>query len=109
MTQTTLDFDAAARARDAALTRVAANSGDTFQERARAFVLNALRSGQATGEALTEGCKAAGIVPHNDKAFGAVYGGLARAGMIEQCGYAKRAKGHCAPAPIWKLTNSEVH
>jgi hypothetical protein len=47
--------------------------------------------------------------PHDDRAFGAVFLKLSRAGLIEQAGHAKRAKGHgTAGGVIWRLTQSSA-
>lgn len=77
----------------------------TFVERAKAFVIAELkRRGPLSGEVLTDCCKLAGIKPENDKCFGAVLGGLSRAGLIVKAGYCERRKGHsCAGGLIWKL------
>ena len=48
-------------------------------------------------------CKAAGIVPHLDQAFGPVYAALARQGLIVRTGYAPRRRGHGSPGPVWRL------
>ena len=55
------------------------------------------------GENITDACKAAGIVPHEDRAFGPVYLALARQGAIVRVGYMARRRGHGAPAPGWRL------
>ena len=55
------------------------------------------------GEDITDACKAAGIVPHEDRAFGPVYLALARQGAIVRVGYMARRRGHGAPAPGWRL------
>ena len=95
-------------ARDAALELVeehAEEAAPGFAEAAAACALEYLDAhGPATGERLTDVCKAAGIVPHNDKAFGPVYMRLARAGQIVKAGPAPRLKGHLTSgATIWRL------
>lgn len=104
--QSTLDFDAATRARDAGMALAADNSGPAFQQAARAFALRYLEQvGEATGESITDAAKAAGIRPVNtDKSFGAVYMGLARAGLIVRRGWGRRLKGHLTGgATIWGI------
>lgn len=95
-------------ARDAALELVedhAEQAAPGFAAAAAAFALDYLdEHGPATGETLTNACKAAGIVPHNDKAFGPVYLRLARARRIVKAGRAPRVKGHLTSgANVWAL------
>lgn len=106
MNQPTLDTWIAER--DAAMAQVERNAGPTFAELASAYVLVYLEShGPATGEQLTDACKAQGIVAHSDKAMGPVLMALSRRKLIEKCGYAPRKKGHgCAGANLWKLTQN---
>lgn len=55
-----------------------------FSEQAAAFILRQLEArGPTTGEDLTDACKAAGIEPHDDRAFGAVFARLSKAKEIE--------------------------
>lgn len=94
-------------ARDLAMGAVAANAeahAPGFAARARAFTLAYLRErGDASGEAITDACKAAGIFPHDDRAFGPVYAGLVRDGLIEKVGQATRKKGHgTAGGNVWR-------
>lgn len=98
-------------ARDAALAQVSENAEEHapgFAERAQAFVLDYLRqNGPASGEAVTDACKAAGIVPHDDRAFGSVYMALSRRGLIRKVGHAMRRKGHgCAGGNIWEAAGA---
>ena len=98
-------FDYAAE-RDAALSRVTAGAGEGFVAEAREFVLGFLAGREsAPGEEMTDACKAAGIVPaKDDRAFGAVYLGLAREGKIVKCGFCLRKKGHgTGGGCIWRL------
>ena len=95
-------------ARDEAMSAVAANAEDAtpgFTDRACDFVLAYLaQHGPAPGEQITDECKRAGIVPHDDRAFGGVYMRLAKAGLIRKTGHTIRTKGHgCAGANIWAL------
>jgi hypothetical protein len=92
-------------ARDAALAKLQENAGELFMAKASAFVASYLAAhGSASGEDITDACKAAGIVPHCDKAFGAVYLGLSRKGIIEKAGYCERRKGNgTAGGILWRL------
>ena len=90
--------------RDVALETVERNAGELFKERAMAFALDWMADkGVVSGEDITDACKAAGIVPHEDRAFGPVYLSLARQGSIVRVGYISRRRGHGAPAPGWRL------
>ena len=90
--------------RDIALETVERNAGEIFKERAMAFALEWMTGkGIVSGEDITDACKAAGIVPHEDRAFGPVYLALARQGAIVRVGYLARRRGHGAPAPGWRL------
>jgi hypothetical protein len=92
-------------ARDSAMATVERNAGKDFKTQAMAFALRWMAGkGTVSGEDITDACKAAGIVPHCDKAFGPVYAGLARRGAIVRDGYAIRRRGHGAPAPAWRLS-----
>jgi hypothetical protein len=63
--------------------------------RARAAVLELLADGVArSGELLVDHCQRLGIVPHDARAFGAVFGKLKRDGLIEEAGFVARSKGH---------------
>jgi hypothetical protein len=64
-------------------------------DRARAAVLEVLSDGQArSGEQLVDHCQRLGIVPHDARAFGAVFLKLKRMGLIEEAGFVARTKGH---------------
>ncbi len=64
-------------------------------ESAAACALDYLRKhGPASSEALTDACKDMGHVPHDDRAFGAVYQRLSREGRIKRHGICQRRKGH---------------
>lgn len=68
-----------------------------FTERAYDFIANyAATTSQATfsGEDLTNCMKAFGIVPHDDRSFGAIYAKAIRHGVIHVVGYVPRLKGH---------------
>lgn len=102
------DLFAATKARDVAMARVGAHAEDacpSFSEQARACVVRYLTTyGPTAGERLTAACKAAGLVPHDDRAFGPVYFTLARRGVIEKVGDVRRARGHgTAGGTVWAL------
>jgi len=95
-------------ARNEAMTQVATKAEDltpNFHAEARAFVLRYLREhGPTAGEVLSMQCKAAGITPHDDRAFGPVYYGLYRARLIVKVGTVKRMRGHAtAGGNVWSL------
>ena len=75
-------------------------------ERARAAVLELLADGRPrSGEEIVDHCQRLGLVPHDARAFGPVFGTLARRGQIEAVGYAARRKGHgTAGARVWQIT-----
>lgn len=102
------DGPAARRRRetDVLLERIAKRAGAAFRDAAEACMLRQLADGaHLTGEQLTDGCKAAGIVPPgtlDDRAYGPVFRRLAASGRIAQVGTAPRAKGHgSAGGRIW--------
>jgi hypothetical protein len=86
------------------MAQVLRNAGDLFKERAAYFILEFLqRDGEQSGEELTDKCKARGLVPHDDRAFGPVLASLSRRGLIEKAGFCPRSKGHgTAGGNIWK-------
>lgn len=49
---------------------------------------------QVRGEDIVNGAKVAGIRPHDDRAFGAVFQKAIREGLIVPVGFAPRTKGH---------------
>ena len=78
-----------------AMEAVAENSGADFQHKAYEFCKQFFREkGQASSEDATDACVAAGIVPHDTKAFGPVYQRLIRDKVIRFNGYCARRKGH---------------
>lgn len=94
--------------RDAAIDQVvthAERDRPTFQRDASAFVIRYLRQHGATpGEVLTIACKRSGIVPHDDRAFGAVYLSLVRQRVIERVATVPRLRGHrTAGGNVWAL------
>lgn len=93
-------------ARDAAMAQVEQHADQThpgFGSAAETFIVRFLaQQGPTSGELLTNACKAAGIVPHDDRAFGPVYMRLARRGVIVKVGVSVRVKGHLtAGANVW--------
>ena len=96
--------------RDAAMSRVQAKAGEDFGRKAREFILSYLRQNGATsGEDVTDACKAAGITPHDDRAFGPVYMSLSRNGHIRKAGMVPRRKGHAtAGGYVWELNNEQL-
>ena len=99
--ETLFDWQAA---RDAAMTQVEAHAGADFAERARAFVSAWLCGrGPVLGETISMAGEAAGIVPHDSRAWGPIYAALSRAGVIVRTGYAPRTRGHGSPGPVWKI------
>lgn len=94
--------------RDAAMEQVADHAEDEepgFADEARAFVIAFLaRYGPAPAEHITDACKRAGIVPHDDRAFGPVYMTLARREQIVKVGSVRRERGHgTAGGNVWAL------
>lgn len=89
----------------AAVAEKAERARAQFRADARAFVLAHLRAhGPTSGERVTNACKAAGIVPHDDRAFGPVYFNLAKAALIRKVGTTRRERGHgTAGGHIWAL------
>jgi hypothetical protein len=74
--------------------------------RAGAAIMERLRASgfPLSGEDLVDHCIAQGIIPHNPKAFGAVFLSLQRAGSIESTGITRRRKGHGAHGvTVWGI------
>jgi hypothetical protein len=73
---------------------------------ARAAVLELLADGRArSGEEIVDHCQRLGLVPHDARAFGPVFGTLARHGRIEAVGFTTRRKGHgTAGGRLWRAT-----
>lgn len=69
-----------------------------FSGRAYAFIaeFTEFRAPDATftGEELTDRMKEAGIVPHDDRAFGSIFSKAIRDGLLHVVGSATRTKGH---------------
>jgi hypothetical protein len=107
MTQTTLDQAIAER--DALVEQVEKNAGEEFRKKAQWFVMVYLQHhGDTPGETITDACKQAGIVPSDDRHFGAVFISLSKRGIIHKVGTCLRRKGHATSGGnIWGLTNME--
>jgi hypothetical protein len=69
-----------------------------FSARAYAFLADYAHQqgtrGTFSGESCTDAMKMAGIVPHDDRAFGSIYARAIRQGLIRVVGYCARTKGH---------------
>lgn len=114
MIQTTMEaieslpiFAAARRAGEtaAAACQAKAQAAGFDTDAARAVVLELLRGAARpmSGEELVDACQARGLVPHDARAFGAVFGALSRKGLIEAVGFAVRRKGNgTAGARLWR-------
>jgi hypothetical protein len=92
--------------RDAILERMVRRARATFIDQAESFVLSYLDGHQsgASGEVITAACKAAGIAPHDDRAFGPVYMRLAKRGAIQKVGTARRERGNgTSGGNVWAL------
>lgn len=74
------------------------------REKAAEFVLDYLRrQGPTSGESLTNQAVAAGHSPHDLRAFGVVFAGLKRRGLIVEHGYCKRARGNgTSGGVVWR-------
>lgn len=77
---------------------------DWDKDGARRLILARLEGCTATGEDLTDACIKAGLVPHDLRAFGAIFASLARAGKIVSVGVVERRRGNgTAGARVWRL------
>lgn len=109
MTQYAIDFTAPrdlGETAGRACTDKAERTTDFDRDAARRFILATLRkNGETPGEVLTDLARKAGFVPHDDRAFGAVFGKLARERAIRCVGYCTRRKGHStAGGRVWAAT-----
>lgn len=88
-----------------ACTEKAERVSDFDAEKACAWVLSHLaKYGPTSSEYLTDGMKLAGMVPHDDRAFGQVYRKLSTDKVIVKCGSCDRIKGHgTSGGRIWRL------
>lgn len=69
------------------------------------FILGELvRFGESSGEILVEQAITHGFRPHDARAFGPIFAGLSRKGLIRTVGYCTRTKGHgTAGGRLWDL------
>lgn len=75
-----------------------------FKTIAEKAILSHLQAhGEASGESLTDVAKQNGAKAHDDRAFGSIYQGMAKRGLIRIVGYCKRTRGHGAPGPVWGI------
>ena len=97
-----LDYIAA---RDKAMSHVETNAGPNFFAQAKAHVLDYLRIyPDSSGEDIVSGGEAAGIVAHDSRSWGPVFGWLSRHKRIVKVGYCERRKGHAtAGGIVWRL------
>ena len=101
-----LDLVFATRARDEALARVDQVISPQFRADAARFVVAYLSGhGPTAGEVLTaEGERIGGLRPSDLRHWGSVFQRLARAGVIEQCGWTTRLRGHrSGGGRMWRL------
>jgi hypothetical protein len=72
---------------------------------ARFIVAHLIRYGDTAGEVLVDEAMAHGYRPHEQRAFGPVFAGLSRKGLIRTVGYCLRTKGHSGSGGrIWAVT-----
>lgn len=82
----------------------AARRGFSTEEVARIVVQHLVDHGPTPGEDLVLIAKSAGHVPHDDRAFGAVFAGLSRREKIVCVKYVPRRRGHgTAGGRVWGL------
>ena len=108
MQQASLNFEAAREAGEqaaAACLAKAQRSDPLFSQRAATAILNHLRAvGQASGEELVDIAIAHGAHAPDQRAFGAVFAGLSRRGLIRTVGFCLRSKGHStAGGRVWSI------
>jgi hypothetical protein len=91
--------------RDEAMRNIIAFAGKRFREKAELFTLEYLAGCEsASSETITDAARKAGIIPHDDRAFGPVYFSLSRAGKIVKAGVCARRKGHgTSGGTLWRL------
>lgn len=106
--QLSIDFARSAGDHGMAISLAKAERSDPqFSEKAQAAILSHLRVvGSCSGEVLTDVAKAHGAIPANgDRAFGAVFKGLSRRGLIRCVGYCLRTKGHLGSGGrVWAIS-----
>jgi hypothetical protein len=92
--------------KQAAHASLEARRGQCIRHCRRAFLVHLLEHGGGTIDDVRDVISVpAGIDP---KVFGAVPGALARAGIIERCGFttSTRAVAHARPITVWELTDA---
>jgi len=73
-------------------------------EAAEQCMLGLLKDRPMAGESLVWGCRDAGIIPHDDRAFGAAVHQLHKKGLIKRIGYCARQRpGTGGPQSVWAL------
>lgn len=99
-----------AEERDRVLAQLEQQAGQQFMAKACAFVLAYLEQhGDSSGELLTSALVEAGIVPvkGDTRAYGPVYGVLARKREIECVGFVKRVHGNLtAGGRLWRRVST---
>jgi len=109
MEQLAISFDAPRAAGEAAaqrcLDKARRVADPLFALKAEAAILNHLRVvRRASGEDLTNIARAHGARPHDDRAFGSVFGSLSRRKVIRVVDFCLRSKGHgTAGGRVWEL------
>jgi hypothetical protein len=108
MNQAELNFEAAREAGNeaaAACLDKARRTDPEFVEKAQAAILAHLRAvGSCSGEELVDIAIAKGARPHDQRAFGQVFAGLARKNMIRTVAFCLRRKGRgTAGCRVWAL------
>ena len=78
-----------------------------FAVKAEAAILAHLRIvKECPGEDLTDIAKAQGAIPHDDRAFGNIFSGLRKRGLIRTVGFCLRKRGnHTAGGRIWGIVD----
>lgn len=104
--QMSLDLEAAREVGGEAAARCAAKAARVASfdtQAAGRFIVGWLRRhGALSSEILTNAAKEHGFRPHDDRAFGSVYGALARQHLIHCVGSCDRVKGHgTAGGRVW--------
>lgn len=103
MKQASFDFEARAQGQIASEACAAAAVRRGWDASgAREFVLEFLRrNGSGSGEQIVNAAKKEGFIPHDDRAFGAIFGALSKAKLIRCVGTGCRSKGHGTMGLRW--------
>jgi hypothetical protein len=97
------DLFGSRRARDQGISLVSGNA-PTFMARGIAFITG-LPPGNYTSEDINARLENAGIIPHTDKAYGALTRHAVRLGLLEDTGMVrqmKKVKSHARRTPVWR-------